>query len=247
MKRHRLAVEKRKILGKQIKKLRREGILPGNIFGKNIKSTSVQVPLKTFSEVYKEAGSTGLVDLELDGKIIPVLIQDLQSDYKGNVLHANFYQVNLKEKIKSAIPLEIVGEPKAVSEKLGLLINVLSEVEVEALPEDLPENIEVNVEHLAAVDEQITVADLKAPTGVEILTDPAQVVSKIDELVSKEAQELAAEEAAAAEAAKAEAGAAEGAPAEGEAPAEVEATKEGGEKPAEKPAGEKPANEAPKE
>jgi large subunit ribosomal protein L25 len=232
MKRYKLAVEKRKILGKQIKKLRKEGILPGNIFGKNIKSTSVQVPLKTFSEVYKEAGSTGLVDLELDGKIIPVLVQDLQKDYKGNVLHANFYQVNLKEKVKSAIPLQIVGEPKAVTEKLGLLINILSAVEVEALPEDLPENIEVNVEHLGAVDEQITVADLKPPSGVAILTDPTQVIAKIDQLVSKEA--------AAAEAAKAEtaegAVPAEGTPAEGEAP-----------KAEEKPGEEKPKEETPKE
>jgi large subunit ribosomal protein L25 len=241
MKRHKLAIEKRKILGKQIKKLRREGILPGNIFGKNIKSTSVQVLLKDFTPVYKDAGSTGLVDLELDGKIIPVLIQDLQTDYKNNVLHANFYQVNLKEKVKSAIPLEIVGEPKAVTEKIGLLMNILSEVEVEALPEDLPENIEVNVEHLAAVNDQITVADLKVPTGVEVLTDATQVVSKIDELVSKEAQELAAEEAAAAEAAKAETGAIEGTPTEGGV--EGETPKESGEKPSE----EKPADKAPKE
>lgn len=215
MKRHKLAIEKRKILGKQIKKLRREGILPGNIFGKNIKSTSVQVLLKDFAPVYKEAGSTGLVDLELDGKIIPVLIQDLQTDYKNNVLHANFYQVNLKEKVKSAMPLEIVGEPKAVTEKIGLLMNILSEIEVEALPEDLPEHIEVNVEHLAAVNDQITVADLKVPTGVEVLTDATQVVSKIDELISKEAQELAVEEAAAAEAAKTEGTEGEGATAEG--------------------------------
>jgi len=250
MKRHKLAIEKRKILGKQIKKLRREGILPGNIFGKNMKSTSVQVLLKDFVPVYKEAGSTGLVDLELDGKIIPVLIQDLQTDYKNNVLHANFYQVNLKEKVKSAIPLEIVGEPKAVTEKIGLLMNILSEVEVEALPEDLPENIEVNVEHLTVVGDQITVADLKAPAGVEVLTDATQVVSKIDELVSKEAQELAAEEAAAAEAAKAEGAEGEITTAEGETPAE------GGEKlseaksasgGAEKPSEEKPAAETPKE
>lgn len=244
MKRHKLLVEKRKILGKQIKKLRREGILPGNIFGKNIKSTSVQVPLKEFSAVYKETGETGLVDLELDGKIIPVLIQNLQSDYKNNILHANFYQVNLKEKVKAAIPLEIIGEPTAVTEKVGLLINILSEVEVEALPEDLPENIQVNVEHLAAVDDQITVADLKVPAGVEVLTEATQVVAKIDELVSKEAQELAAEEAAAAEAAKEEAAAAEGA--EGQAP-EGETPAEGAVE-GEQPAGEgKPKEETPKQ
>lgn len=243
MKRHKLKVEKRKILGKQVKQLRRDGILPGNVYGKEIKSTSVQVPIKEFQTVFSEAGETGLVDLDLEGKIIPVLIQNVQSDYKRNVLHADFYQVNLKEKVKAMVPLEIVGEPKAVTEKVGLLINVLSEVEVEALPEDLPEKIEVNVEHLAVVDDQITVADLKVATGVTVLTDPTQVVSKIDELVSKEAQELAAQEAAEAEAAKAEAGAAEGetTPTEGEAPAEAGAA-EGEAKPSE----EKPA-EAPKE
>lgn len=218
MKRYKLKVEKRKILGKQVKKLRKDGILPGNVYGKEIKSASVQVPVKEFKDVFNEAGETGLVDLDLEGKIIPVLIQNVQSDYKSNLLHADFYQVNLKEKVKAMIPLEITGESKAETEKIGLLINVLSEIEVEALPEDLPEKIEVNVEHLATVDEQITVADLKVSAGVTILTDPTQVVSKIDELVSKEAQELAAQEAAAAEAAKAE-GAAEGEATEGETPA----------------------------
>ncbi len=217
MKRHKLSVEKRKVLGKQVKKLRKEGILPGNIYGKDIKSTSVQVSLKDFMPVFKEAGETGLVDLELEGKTIPVLIHNLQSDYRNTLLHADFYQVNLKEKVKATVPLQITGEPKAETEKIGLLMNILSEVEVEALPEDLPEHIEVNVEHLAAVDEQITVADLKVPTGVEVLTDPSQVVSKISELVSKEAAEQAAEEAAAAEAAKAEGTTegVEGVPAEG--------------------------------
>lgn len=242
MKRHKLAVEKRKVLGKQVKKLRREGILPGNIFGKDIKSTSVQVPTKEFNSVYKEAGETGLVDLELEGKVIPVLIQDVQSDYRDNVLHANFYQVNLKEKVKAAVPLEIVGTPKAETEKLGLLMNIISEVEVEALPADLPENIEVNVENLAAVDEQITVSDLKVPQGVTVLTDPEQVVSKIGELVSKEAQELAAEEAADAEAASAEsAEGAEGA-ATGEGATEGEAQ---GEQPAAEGKEESPKEETP--
>ena len=243
MKRYKLNVEKRKILGKQTKKLRREGILPGNIFGKNIKSTSVQVLLKEFSPIYKEVGSTGLVDLELDGKIIPILIQDLQTDYKNNVLHANFYQVNLKEKVKSAIPLEMVGEAKAVTEKIGLLMNIISEIEVEALPEDLPEHIQVNIEHLSLVGDQITIADLKIPVGVDVLTDPTQIVSKIDELVSKQAQELAAEEAAAAEATKTEAEGVEGTEGvtAGEG-VEDKAPKEGGEKSGE----EKQKDEIPK-
>lgn len=248
MKRQKLVVEKRKVLGKKVKKLRREGILPANIYGKDVKSTSVQVPYKDFEKVYKETGETGLLDLEIAGQVRPVLIHNVQLDHlTGSPLHADFYQVNLKEKVKTSVPIVVVGEPKAVTDKIGLLLQPLSEVEVEALPEDLPENIEVNVENLAAVDEQITVADLKKPQGVEILTDPSQVVVKISELVSKEAEEQAAQEAAAAEAAKAEA-AAEAVPAEGEG-AEAAPTEEASEVKTEeaKPEEQKPKAEAPKE
>jgi large subunit ribosomal protein L25 len=83
----------------------------------------------------------------------------------------------------------VVGEAAAVSEKLGVLLNNLDEVEVEALPESLPENIEVNVASLAQVGDQITVADLKAPEGVAILTDEAQVVVRIGELAAEEPEE----------------------------------------------------------
>ena len=215
-----LKVEKRKVLGKQVKKLRRTGIIPANVYGKKIKSQSLQVDGKEFDNIYKEVGETGLVDIEIDSKVTPVLIQNVQKDFRGNVLHADFYQVDLTQKVKATVPLEIIGEPKAVTDKLGILMHIVSEVEVEALPENLPENIPVNVEHLANIDDQIIVSDLKAPEGVEILTDAGQVVSKIGELVTKEAQEQAAAEEAAAEAASAESGAAEGeaVPAEGAEP-----------------------------
>ena len=220
MKRHKLAVEKRKVVGKKVYKLRRENILPANIYGRNMKSTAVQVPYKEFEKVYKEAGETGIVDVSIDGEIKPSLIHNLQQDYFNHkILHVDFFQVNLKEKVKTTIKLVTIGEAKAVTEKIGLLEQPLAEIEIEALPTDLPENIEVNVEPLAELEAQITVGDIKAPEGVTILTDPSQVVAKIGSLISKEAAEQAAAEAAAAEAAKAEEAPAEGAPkAEGEAP-----------------------------
>ena len=234
MKRYKLKVEKRTVLGKMVKKLRREGILPCNIYGKGIKSEAVQVPQTEFEAVFKEAGETGLVDVALGEKTIPVLIHNMQKDFRGNVLHADFFQVNLKEKVKTMVPLEIVGEPKAVLDKVGILMNIISEVEVEALPAELPEKIEVNVEHLANINDQITVADLQIPEGVTVLTEAEQVVAKIAELVTKEAQEQAAAEAAAAAEASAEA-TPEGAAVEGEAQAEgetpTETPAEGGEKP----------------
>ncbi len=225
MQRKKLAVLKRKVLGKKVKKLRRERILPANIYGRDFKSLSVQAPLKDFEKVFKEAGETGLVDLQVDSQTIPVLIHNVQTDYLGNPLHADFYKVNLSEKVKTMVPILIVGEPKAVVDKIGLLMNIMSEVEVEALPEALPEHIEVNVENLALVDEQITVGDIKAPEGVAILTESSQVIIKIGALVSKEAEELVAQEVAAAEEAKAEASAQAGAPTEeegqeGQAPVE---------------------------
>ncbi len=219
-----LTVDKRNVLGKKVKKLRRDGILPANIYGKDIKSIAVQVKEKEFETVFKEAGETGLIELELDKKIHPVLIHNVQLDHLSQKpLHADFYQVNLAEKVKTMVPVISVGIPKAVAEKVGLLLQPLSEIEIEALPQDLPERIEINVEGLDSVDEQITVGELKIPSGVTVLTDAGQVAVKITELVSKEAQEQAAAEAAAAETAKAES---EGAKAESDSAKAEEAPTE---------------------
>ncbi len=218
MKKVSLQVNERKVLGKKVKRLRKEGLLPANVYGKDVKSLAVELPVKEFEKTFKEVGETGLVDLKVDGKMKPVLIHNVQYDpLSHEPLHADFYQVNLKEKVKTSVPVSFVGEPQAVTNKVGILLEQISELEVEALPTDLPENIEVNVERLANVDDQITVADIKAPTGVTVLSDASQVVAKIGELVTKEAAQQAAAEAAAAEAAKA--ATAEAAPAEGEVPA----------------------------
>lgn len=217
MKRLQLKVEKRSVLGKKVKKLRREGVLPANIYGKNLKSQAVQVPLSSFEKLLKEVGETQVIDVALNSTLYPALIHNLQYEPRTNaLLHVDFYKVDLKEKIKAMIPVVAVGEAKAVQEKIGLLLQPLSEVEVEALPTDLPEKIEVEVSGLSNLDQQITAGGLKVPSTVQILTDPSQIVFKIGELVTKEAEELAkAEEEAAARAA------AEAAAAKGEAPAEA--------------------------
>lgn len=205
MKRETLNADKRTLLGKKVKHLRREGILPSNVFGKGITSLSIQLLLKNFQEVYKKAHETGLVDLTVDDQTYPVLIQNVQvNPITHTPIHADFFKVNLKEKVKATIPIVSIGEPKAVTDKIGILLQTLSEIEVEALPADLPEHIEINIEGLANVDESITVADIKTPTGVEILAEPEEMIFRISELVSEEAVELAAEEEAASEAASEE-------------------------------------------
>jgi large subunit ribosomal protein L25 len=246
-KREELKVEKRTVLGKKVKKLRRDGIIPANVYGKAMKSASVQLTLKDFQAVYKEVGETGLVDLNgVEKEALPVLIHNVQMDPRTHTpVHADFFKVNLKEKITARVPVVAVGEPKAVLDKAGLLEQPVMELEVEALPTDLPEKIEVKVDALAAVDEQILVSDIKVDAGVTVLTEPSQVVFKIGELVTKEMEAQAAADEAAAAAAAAEAAPAEGAEgAEGEKPAEAA---EGAAEGAEAPAAEDGEKAAPKE
>ena len=205
MKREALKAEKRTVLGKKVKHLRREGILPANVFGKGMQSQSLQLPIKEFVEVYDKVHETGLVDLTIGSDVYPVLIQNIHiQPITHTPLHADFFKVNLKEKVKATIPIIGVGEPKAVTDKVGVLLQALSEVEVEALPTDLPENLEINIEGLAQIDDSLTIGDLKVPAGVEINAENAEMIFRIGELVSEEAEELAAEEEAAAEAASEE-------------------------------------------
>jgi len=227
MKREKLIVDKRTVTGKKVKKLRREGILPANVYGKELKSASVQLPLKSFLEAYRQVHETGLIDLAFDGQTLPVLIHNVQIDPRTqSPVHADFFKVNLKEKITARVPLVAVGEAKAEVDKIGLLEQPLSEIEVEALPADLPDKIEVNVENLAQIGDQIMISDIKVREGVVILNESSQMAFKIGELVTKEVEEEAAAEEAAAEAAAA-----------GEvAVAEVEAPQAEGEKPAEEKA-----------
>lgn len=185
-----LEVEKRKILGKKVKKLRREGILPANIYGKDIKSLAVQLPVKDFLAVYQKAGETKIIELRVKGeeKDRSVLIRNPQFDpVSDSPLHVDFYQVSLREKIIAKIPVEITGVSPAVEQKIGILIQPLSEIEIEALPADLPEKFVVDVSKLKGVGEAITVADLEIPKGVEIITSSKEIIAKIEAPSKEEA------------------------------------------------------------
>lgn len=210
MKITKLDVEKRKISGKKVKSLRKQGILPANIYGKKIKSQAVQLPLKEFEKVFKDVGETGLVELSIVGeeKTRPALIHNVQLDpVVAQPLHADFFQVDLKEKVNAMVPLELIGEALAVKDKKGVLLATINDVEVEALPGDLPEKIEVDVSALSAVDQEVKVGDLKVPAGVTVLTDGGLVVCKIGSLVTAQMEaEIKKDEEAAVAAAEASAG-----------------------------------------
>lgn len=225
MKKHTLKAQKREMVGRKVKKLRQAGNLPATVYGKKLESENLIISTSEFAGVYAVAGETGLIELVLDGDTKPVLVHHVQRDpVKDDVLHVEFHQVDLKEKVHAKVPVVLIGESPIVAQKAGVLLSLISEVEVEALPTDLPEKIEVDVSALTAVDQELKVADLQVPSGVTLLSDGAVGVVKVGELVSKEAEEQAAVEAAAAQAA---------APTEGE-PAESGAREGAAEAPSEK-------------
>lgn len=192
-----LEAVKREITGKKVRVLRKEGLVPVGVYGKDVKSLSLSVKAKEFEKVYSKVGETGLVDLKFEGKSLAVLVKNVQiHPLSRKILHAELHAVKLTEKIKAKVPVELVGESPAVQNNLGVLLQTLNEIEVEALPTDLPEKIEVDVSALAEIDQQVTVAELRAVKGVEILTNSGELVVKVAPAVSEEtAKELAAEEA----------------------------------------------------
>jgi large subunit ribosomal protein L25 len=178
-----LTVEKRKVTGRKVRALRQQGILPANIYGKKEKSLAVQLEAKSFLPVFKEAGETSLIELKVadEKEARPVLIHNVQfHPVEETPLHVEFYQVDLKEKVTTKVPVELIGESPAIKDKIGILIQPLSEVEVEALPADLPEKIEVDISGLKAVGETVLVGSVKVSEGVKILTDEKEVLVKIE-------------------------------------------------------------------
>jgi large subunit ribosomal protein L25 len=157
-----LNVQKRIVKGKKVKTLRQQGLLPGHVFGNHIEGADVQVVAKIFLKLYKTVGETGLIDLMVEGESVarPVLIDDYaRHPISGAILHVDFHQVNLKEKVVATIPVETVGESEAI-EAGNVLVMAYNEVEAEALPVDLPNHFEVDLSLLKAVGDDVKFSDL---------------------------------------------------------------------------------------
>jgi large subunit ribosomal protein L25 len=175
-----LTAVKREVKGKTVSKLRNKGKIPAVMYGHNLKSTDLEVDAREFTKVFKQAGESTLVNLNVEGKSLPVLIQDVQNHYlQGQPIHIDFYAVNMDEKLKATIPFRFVGESMAVKAMAGILVKNLSEVEVECLPGDLPHDIEVNISTLNTFDDAVHVRELKVSDKVKILANPDEVVVNV--------------------------------------------------------------------
>lgn len=183
-----LKAEQREETGRKVKSLRKSGILPGNIYGKKVKSFSVKISQKEFEDIYKQAGETSLVKLVVDKEERPVLIHNLQTDpVTDKPLHVDFLQVDLKEKVTAQVPVELIGESPAEKQGLGTVVQQIDEVETESLPTDIPDKFSVDISILDEVDKAIFIKDLKVDkTKVEIKDNEEEIIAKVEPLREEE-------------------------------------------------------------
>ena len=198
-----LSSDKRKIIGRKVKSLRKEGLVPANVFGKKIKSLAVSVKSVDFRKIFSKAGATGIIYLEITGEKEPrpVLVSDIQKHpLNGSLLHIDFRQVDLTQKVKAEVPIKITGESLAVKDKNGVLVSVLSQVMVEALPADLPEALEISIQGLTEIGQSLHIKDInvdKSKVKIEAAEDETVVIiqePKVEEVEVKPVVEAVAVE-----------------------------------------------------
>lgn len=190
-----LSVQKRSVLGRSVKALRKLGLVPAELYGKGVENSHLSVLAKELKKVFKEAGENTVVNVMLDGKKHPVLINDISFDpLSGNVKSVDLYQIRMDEKLKVNVPLEFIGIAPAVKGENGILVKALQEVAVEALPMDIPRDFKVDLSKLAAIGQSVYVKDLSVPAGVKVLVAPETVVATVTAQVTEE-EELAMREA----------------------------------------------------
>ena len=208
-----LEISRREVMGKAVKRLRKVGIIPANIFGHNEASMAVQVDAIAFERLRRSHGSRSVLTLRMPGtkSTETALIRHVQRDPRTDkVIHVDFFRVSLSERIKVKVPLRFTGEAPAVKTENGVLLHLLDFIEVECVARDIPEYLEVDVSGLDEIDAILHASDVKLPAKFTLLTDPEEGIVK----VAASRAEVAEEAAAASEAAPT---AAETAPAGGSA------------------------------
>ena len=189
-----LKAEKRSVVGKQVKALRREGKLPAVIYGRHVEPISIALEAHSTGLAMAKLTSSSLVTIDLDGKEYPTLVRERQRDYiKGVLTHVDFLAVDLTEKIRTQVSVHFFGVSPAVKDYNGVLVHNLERLEVECLPTDLPERIEVDISVLKQIGDGIRVREVDAALTdkVVVLNDPDEMVAVVTLTKDEEADAVA--------------------------------------------------------
>jgi len=187
----------RTILGKKVRQLRRAGIIPIALYGPAIASISLQANERALQRTLSRSGATQLIELEVvpDGTTYMTLAREVQLDpLTQRVLHADFQAVQMDRVISAAVPLVFEGEPPPVQQGVGVLVQNIDDIEVEAMPTELPSEIRVDLSVIQEVGHKVTVEELSLAPGIRVLTDPNEWIVQVVPLRVAEVEVIEAEE-----------------------------------------------------
>jgi large subunit ribosomal protein L25 len=196
-----LEAKKRTITGKKVNRLRRQGFLPGIIYGKvgkeQLDPIPIQLDLHEVSKTINTLTGSSLITVDVDGEEYPVILREVQKDIiYGTLRHVDFMAVSLTEKLQTAVPIELIGQAPAEITMAAVVVTGISELEIECLPQDLPDRIEVDATILEDIDSVIYVRDLEIPENIEVLSDPDELVAGVTYVTIEEEEEEEEEEEA---------------------------------------------------
>lgn len=188
-----LRAQPRSLIGRKVRQLRRQGLVPAVVYGRNSPTLAIQVEENALERVLRRAGFTHLINLQIENGGSPasemVLVREVQRHpIRRNLLHVDFYRVVMTEKLRVEVPIRLVGEAPVVAAGATLIQN-LDAIEVECLPADIPEVIQVDVSGLTDASQSISVADLVIPPKVTVLSDPKALVVSVTYAAGEEAEE----------------------------------------------------------
>ena len=197
----------RSVLGKKVRFLRRDGYVPVHVFGHNVESVALQADAVQLHRVLVQAGKTRIISLKVDKGSEPrnVMVREVQRNpMTGELLHVDFYQVAMAEKIKAEVPIVLVGQAPALKIKDNMLVQVLNNITVECLPALCPASVEVDLSSLAEARQEVKVKNISLPAEIAIVNDPEAAIARIV-VLRAEKEEVVAAAAVAPEAAAGEA------------------------------------------
>jgi large subunit ribosomal protein L25 len=186
-----LKATRRSVTGKHVKALRREGLLPGVMYGHNFESVPIALDAHSTAQILAGLSASTVINVELEGEQHAALVREKQRDYlKNKLLHLDFQVVSLTEKISAEVTITLTGTAPAVRDMNAVIVTNLNTVLVEAFPQDLPESIVVDISVLKAVGDTIHVRDLGVASTVEILTDLDEIVVVATGVAPEEVEEV---------------------------------------------------------
>jgi large subunit ribosomal protein L25 len=171
---------------------RKAGKIPAVFYGRKAKSTPIWLTEKEFIKVWRKAGETSVIELKGTGMDHQALIHEIDADpVSDRIRHADFYVIEKDQKLEISVPLNYIGVSGAVKDLGGILVKVLHELKIEALPKDLPHSIDVDISALAAFDSKIHAKDIKLPAGVELKEKADATVAGVDQPREEKEEEAA--------------------------------------------------------